>query len=132
MCVSYGNAIARGPVSDTDAKETSGKRFTAAFDCGRLRELAENPAESITIRGRRQGDRFTPPGMKSGSKKIQDYFVDRKIPKENRDKFRLAAIGSEVLWIVDPIFGKLNEVSEKFKITDDTKETLLLEMCNEP
>src|SRR5581483_8236021 len=36
---------------------------------------------ALAVRNRRQGDRFTPVGL-HGRKKLQDYFVDRKIARE--------------------------------------------------
>lgn len=37
----------------------------------------------LTIRSWKKGDRFQPAGMK-GTKKLQDFFVDQKIPKSER------------------------------------------------
>jgi tRNA(Ile)-lysidine synthase len=115
-----------------DAGRTSEQRHTAAFDYGRLKEAAQNAEGAvewaITVRSREPGDYFTPQGMKSGKKKIQDYFVDRKIPKENRDYYKLAALGKEILWVFDPLYHKHNEINEKYKITGDTKRVLVLEI----
>ena len=147
MSISYGNAIVslnmdgdlttqlRGSfelnwnVTILDIKEYVNvkQRHTAAFDYERLKEVSENVAELIAVRSREQGDYFTPQGMKSGKKKIQDYFVDRKIPKENREHYKLAAIGKEILWVFDPLYHKHNEINEKYKITSDTKQVLVLE-----
>jgi tRNA(Ile)-lysidine synthase len=66
--------------------------------------------------------------MKSGKKKMQDYFVDRKIPKENREFYLLVALGKEVLWVFDPINNMHNEINENYKITFATKNVLLLEI----
>ena len=49
------------------------------------------------IRARRPGDRIQPRGMR-GHKKLQDYYVDRKIPRRERDAAPVIACGSEVLW----------------------------------
>lgn len=58
--------------------------------------------ENVVIRFRMPGDRITPIGMK-GSKKLQNYFVDRKIPQHLRDETvlivslgRVIAAGREV------------------------------------
>lgn len=58
--------------------------------------------ENVVVRFRMPGDRITPIGMK-GSKKLQNYFVDRKIPQHLRDETvlivslgRVIAAGCEV------------------------------------
>lgn len=53
----------------------------------------------ITVRTRRNGDRFYPYGS-SGSKKLKDYFIDSKVPREQRDKKFLVTAGNNVLWII--------------------------------
>lgn len=59
-------------------------------------ELADS---KITIRTRRDGDRFYPYGG-TGSKKLKEYFIDCKISRAERDKKLLAAAGSNILWII--------------------------------
>ena len=49
------------------------------------------------VRGRRPGDRIQPRGMR-GHKKLQDYYVDRKIPGRDRDAAPVIACGGDVLW----------------------------------
>ena len=98
------------------------------FDYDALEKVYENAEESILIRGKKQGDYFTPRGMKKGKKKMQDYFVDRKIPKENREHYRLVAIGSEVLYLFAPNGVEHDETNEKYKVREDTKRVLLLEI----
>ncbi len=51
------------------------------------------------IRARKEGDRFTPFGMQD-SKKLKDWMIDSKIPREIRGGIPLLALGGEVLWIV--------------------------------
>ena len=151
LSVSYNRAVARlcegegagGSVADLKLKSKvltideyralgkQKKRGAAAFDCGRVMGAVKNDIGRLEVRGRQQGDYFSPAGMKSGRKKVQDYFVDRKIPKENRDRFRLVAAEKEIIWIFDPFSDKYNEVSEKYKVNDCTKEVLWLEIVCE-
>jgi tRNA(Ile)-lysidine synthase len=49
------------------------------------------------VRGRRPGDRMQPLGMR-GHKKLQDYYVDRKIARRHRDAAPVIACGGDVLW----------------------------------
>jgi tRNA(Ile)-lysidine synthetase-like protein len=54
------------------------------------------PADAV-VRGRRPGDRIAQRGM-IGHKKLQDYYVDRKVPRRERDAAPVIACGAEVLW----------------------------------
>ena len=74
----------------------------------------------LEIRTRQPGDFIRPFGM-NGRKSLQNYFVDRKVPRELRDRLPLLCIGQEVLWV--PGFG----VSEICRITDETENILSLE-----
>lgn len=71
----------------------------------------------IILRKRRDGDRFTPLGMR-GSKKLKDLFIDLKIPQTERDSIPLICFGEDIAWIVG------YRLSDKFKITKDTKNIL--------
>jgi tRNA(Ile)-lysidine synthase len=52
----------------------------------------------LTVRARQPGDRIAPTGM-TGSKKIQDLFVDAKMPEALRDTVPLVVCGDEVVWV---------------------------------
>lgn len=74
----------------------------------------------INIRNRRDGDSFKP--LKSnGTKKLKEYFIDEKVPREERAFIPLVARGSEIVWIVG------FKISDKFKVTDNTKLVLKLQ-----
>ena len=59
----------------------------------------ELAGKAISIRTRRDGDRFYPYGS-AGSKKLKDYFIDNKVPRAERDGKLLVTAGSNVLWII--------------------------------
>jgi len=53
----------------------------------------------LMVRTRKPGDRFCPDGF-DGSKKVQDVFVDAKIPRSRRDVWPLVTdSGGRILWI---------------------------------
>ena len=52
----------------------------------------------LYARSRREGDRFSPVGLR-GTKKLKDYLIDKKIPRKERDRILLIADEKEVLWI---------------------------------
>jgi tRNA(Ile)-lysidine synthase len=54
----------------------------------------------LTLRNRHPGDWFRPSGMGGRSKKIQDYFVDEKVPRRKRDLVPLLCSGADMLWVV--------------------------------
>lgn len=75
----------------------------------------------INIRNRRNGDVFKPVGS-NGTKKLKEYFIDEKIPRSERDSIPLMAKDGEILWIIG------YKISDKFKVTENTKNVLKLEL----
>ena len=71
----------------------------------------------LQIRTRERGDYLTI-NASGGHKKIKDYFIDRKIPREIRDKILLLCMDQEVLWAVGYRIG------ENWKVDAHTKEIL--------
>jgi tRNA(Ile)-lysidine synthase len=53
----------------------------------------------LTFRNRRPGDWFCPAGMGGKRKKLQDYFVDEKVPRRKRDTVPLLCSGENILWV---------------------------------
>ena len=66
-------------------------------------------------RTRKTGDYIVANG---GRKKLKDFLIDAKVPKEKRDKLPLLADGSHVLWV----FGY--RISDAVKITESTQLVL--------
>ena len=75
----------------------------------------------LSLRTRRPGDYIVPLGM-IGSKKISDYFTDKKVPKEERDKTQLICCGRKVLWING------GTVSDDCKVDAKTRFVLFMEL----
>jgi tRNA(Ile)-lysidine synthase len=61
-------------------------------------EALSSAAAALRLRTKAHGDRIRLPGM-DGSKKLQDIFVDEKIPRERRAFIPVVATDEEVLWI---------------------------------
>lgn len=68
-------------------------RWQAEFDYDKIGPL-------LTLRSRRPGDRFCPAGMGGRSKKLQDFFVDEKVPRRKRDTVPLLCSGDDILWVM--------------------------------
>ena len=76
------------------APERRGNRVlskTVLLDWERLKAR-----QNLVFRCRRPGDRIRPRGMK-GRKKLQDFLVDRKIPRHLRDGIPLLAEGGDII-----------------------------------
>ena len=52
----------------------------------------------LTVRSRTEGDFFYPIGME-GRKKLQDYFVDQKVPYFLRDTIPVVTVNDEIAWV---------------------------------
>jgi len=76
-------------------------------------------AEPLYVRNRRPGDRFQPLGL-GGTKKLQDLFVDEKIPREERDEIPLLCDREGILWVVGW------RLSERARVTPRTRTTLCI------
>ncbi len=59
---------------------------------------AELEGRALTVRARHPGDRIAPTNM-NGSKKIQDLYVDAKLPEVQRDTVPLIVCDDEVIWV---------------------------------
>ena len=55
--------------------------------------------ESLCLRAWRAGDRFQPLGL-TGGKKLQDFFVDAKIPRQERERIPLLVAQGGIAWVV--------------------------------
>ncbi len=55
-------------------------------------------ASSLALRRRRPGDRFRPAGGR-GERRLQDFFVDRKIPQGARDAWPILVAEAAILWV---------------------------------
>jgi tRNA(Ile)-lysidine synthase len=53
----------------------------------------------LWVRGRRRGDRFRPLGM-AGEKKLQDFLVDERVSRAERDALPLVCGPPGILWVV--------------------------------
>ena len=71
----------------------------------------------LKVRNRLNGDKFVPFGMK-GTKKLKDYFIDEKVPKDLRDSIPLVVDNRDIIWVVG------YRTNEMYKLTNDTKRIL--------
>ncbi len=78
---------------------------------------------TVCIRARSNGDRFTPFGMK-GTRKLQDYFVDAGTPRDERDHIPIVEAGGKVAWIVG------GAVDAQFAVQETAENLVELEVTD--
>jgi tRNA(Ile)-lysidine synthase len=87
-----------------------------------------DPLSMIVARSREPGDFIVLPGV-GGRKRIQDFMVDLKVPKDLRDGIYIVAIGNEILWIPKGLTNA--RYTQNYKVTGETKKVLTLEIDGE-
>ncbi|NLJ96265.1 MAG: tRNA lysidine(34) synthetase TilS [Clostridiales bacterium] len=80
---------------------------------------------TLILRTRRTGD-YLQINSQGGRKKLKDYFIDLKIPKEERDRILLVADGNHIIWII----GYGNRISENYKISEKTNHILSMKLID--
>jgi len=78
----------------------------------------------LKVRSPQEGDRFIPSGM-SNKKKLQDFFVDLKVPRFLRKGIPIVLSGEEICWV-----GGLR-VDERFRAKENTQRVLKLRLIKE-
>ncbi|MFN4122975.1 MAG: tRNA lysidine(34) synthetase TilS [Flavobacteriales bacterium] len=61
---------------------------------------ADKITDQILLRTWKKGDVFYPLGM-TGKKKLSDYFTEKKLSREEKEKQLLLCIGNEIAWVVN-------------------------------
>ena len=97
-------------VDEATSSEWNADPYSSLFDMDKV-------SGHITVRRRRNGDRFTPFGM-SGSKKLQDFLTDAKVPRNHRDFIPIVLSEDKIIWIVG------HRPANHAKITTATRHTL--------
>ncbi len=82
-------------------------------------DLDKISSESLLVRAWRHGDYFYPSGF-GKRKKLQDFFVDSKIPRDERYAIPIIEESGNIVWIAG------YRMDERYKITDRTKRFLIL------
>lgn len=54
--------------------------------------------DRVTVRNRRPGDRLHPLGS-SGSRKLKEVLVDRRVPRSQRERIPLLCVGDRIAWV---------------------------------
>jgi tRNA(Ile)-lysidine synthase len=76
----------------------------------------------FAVRNRRAGDWFRPPGL-AGRKKLQDFFVDRKVPRERREAVPLVVDARDrIVWVAG------HSADAEFLVQDPAQAVIILRL----
>ena len=73
----------------------------------------------LTVRTRKQGDRFQPLGSR-GLKKIKDFFIDNKVPVMERDTVPIVTMNGEPIWLVG------FRIDDRIRVSEETINLLMI------
>lgn len=95
-------------------------RLLAAPDRAAAVIRADDLARPLAVRSWRPGDAFRPLGL-GGRKKLQDVFVDRKVPRADRGRLPLVVDHDDrIVWVPG------HTVDEAYRVTGDTRTVVVL------
>ena len=91
----------------------AGRSDEAVIEAGKL-------AAPLSVRNRRRGDSFRPLGL-NGRKKLQDYFVDAKIDRFEREITPVIVDSAgQIVWVAG------HALAEEFRVTEATRDVVIL------
>lgn len=110
--------LAKGGEEGFEEPPSSGNYlWQALFDYDKI-------GSSLTLRNRHSSDWFCPAGMGGKKKKLQDYFVDKKVPRRKRDTVLLLCSGEDILWVVG------HRTDERFLANAETNQVLVVRVTS--
>jgi tRNA(Ile)-lysidine synthase len=75
----------------------------------------------VTIRNFRPGDRFAPLGM-DGTQKLKKFFIDHKVPRDQRRRCPLLLSRGRILWVAG------HRISQEARLNRRTRQVLRAEL----
>lgn len=90
------------------------KKYTKWIDYDKIKDV-------LVVRTRLPGD-YIVINRQGGRKKVKDFFIDHKVPREERDRVLLVADGSEVVWLVG------YRLSQNYMVEGNTETILRMEI----
>ncbi len=100
-------------------------RWRAVFD------LAQLDGRRLEVRSPRAGDRIRPLGL-GGTKKLQDVFVDAKLPRAERSAWPVLTADGRIVWVPGLVRGEaalVRERSEHLLVVEARRVAAPIPMC---
>ncbi len=110
--------ILQGHLETYHGQDLSGHPWEAWFDAALF-------SPDLILRTWRSGDVFYPFGLQGKRKKIQDFFTDIKLSREQRSQVPLLVAPEGILWIGG------YRADDRFRVTASTREMLAATICRE-
>jgi len=94
--------------------------FESPPTAGNLARMDADKIEwPLNVRSWQPGDRFRPLGL-GGSKKLQDFFTDEKVPRSRRGKIPLLCDRNGICWVMG------YRLDERIRVTAETSRILMV------
>lgn len=81
-----------------------------------------SPGDRLEVRTRRPGDRIRPLGA-PGERKLKDVLIDRRVPRDQRDRLPLLCFGDRIAWVPGVT------VDEAFRISPGAETAWIAEVA---
>lgn len=75
----------------------------------------------LTVRNPEPGDRFVPMGM-TGEQKIKDYFINNKVPKQDRAYYPVVLSNHQIIWLAG------HRIADAVKVTPVSQRLIRAEL----
>ena len=82
----------------------------------------QSAGQSLIVRNWIEGDRFQPLGM-SEEKKLSDFFIDSKVPRDWRKRIPLVLLNDRIAWVAG------YRIAEWAKVSSETRNCVRLELA---
>lgn len=79
----------------------------------------------LAVRTRLDGDRFAPLGMAGREQKLQDFFIQKHVPRFYRDFVPIVVSGDKIAWVVG------FRLDERFRVNGNVMKVLRIEVRRE-
>lgn len=121
--IEEGQRLAGKPPFVLQTKEVAQSEFKLVKDSSLAQLDADQLQWPLVWRKWQAGDYFVPLGMRQ-EKKLSDFLIDLKIPFNSKADITVLESAGDIVWVVG------YRISERYKVTADTKRILVIEQSD--